>query len=138
MEGRRSEGIDGEDKTRVERSIYPLVPNHVGSLEALEGRSCLTSRSVVLIGRKPGNPQTPEYTTAAASRVHTPSTPSSARSPREATHSPCSTRDTTDESGTAVPRGSEEEAVATGANAFTPVITVSQPLTEEQKRKSTD
>ncbi len=92
----------------------------------------------MLVGRKPENPQTPDYTTAAASRGHTPSTPGSVRSPGDTMNSPPSTRDIAEESGSLVPPGSEEEALVDGANAFTPVVTVSQPLTDEQKPKSTD
>ena len=53
-------------------------------------------------------------------------------------HSPSTARETTDESGSLLPQGSEEEASAKGANAFTPVITVSQPHVEEVKEKLTE
>lgn len=92
----------------------------------------------MLVGRKPENPQTPDYTTAGASRGHTPSTPGSVRSPGDTMNSPPSTRDTADEHGGLVPPGSEEQALMAGVNAFTPVVAVSQRLTDEQKQKSTD
>lgn len=92
----------------------------------------------MLVGRKPENPQTPDYTTAAASRGHTPSTPGSIRSPGDTVNSPPSTRDIVEESGSLIPPGSEEEALVNGANAFTPIVTVSQPPADNQNEKSTD
>ncbi len=51
-------------------------------------------------------------------------------------HSPSSTRDSADESGGLLPPGAEEEALAAGANAFTPIISVSRPHLEELKHVS--
>ena len=55
-------------------------------------------------------------------------------------HSPSTARETTDESVSLLPQGSEEEeeASAKGANAFTPVITVLQPHVGEVKEKLTE